>query len=185
MPQPRRPFWQRRPFWLAVVVLLGVGGGVLWHIQSSSWTRCSDTQFPFRVQVLPAWHAGAWENLDVDTVRDCSHDVDLLPPSTTATASRAAETREPELISIVVNISCPAFGLSANPYLTQNPMPLSISGSSASLYDNTAHPGEKIALAIFGGHNYFFGLRRPLDKVTPDTALFMHVLQSFHYTGDE
>ncbi|MGO8949915.1 MAG: hypothetical protein ACLQUY_20115 [Ktedonobacterales bacterium] len=182
-PQPSRPFWQRPPFWLAVVVLLGVGGGVFWHVQSSSWTWYSDTHFPFRVQVPPAWHAGSWENVHSDGVADCSHNVDMFPPSSSASAGVAQELREPEVISIVVNINCPGFSVSVDPFHFQNPSPLTIGGKPATLYYNTSDPGEKVTHAVFGGRDYYFDLRAPSNRLQQDTALYLQVMRSFQYTG--
>jgi hypothetical protein len=157
----------------------------------AGWTWYHDTRFPFQLPIPPGWHAGAFSDGPLND-ETCGWVVGILPGYLPGPPDKGALEYAPEEISVIVNISCPEWQPSDDPHFVPEAHSITISGATATLYDNDI-PGygvERVAVMRFGGHQYrvFMGAdpsRRPVSDATVqrDLAFYKHVLRSFTYHG--
>lgn len=157
----------------------------------AGWTSYHDTRFSFQLPVPPGWHAGAFSDGPLDD-ETCAWVVDVLPPNVPGPPEKATVEHVPELMSVTVNVSCHEWQPSDDTHFVPEAHPITISGATATLYDNdTAGYGvERVAVTKFGGHQYRIYMQShtsPADMsdatTQRDLALYKQMLQGFTYQG--
>ena len=172
-----------------VGVLLVLAGCVQSSVSAlpAGWRWYHDTRFPFQMPIPPGWHAGAFSDgpLNHET---CGWVVGILPAYLPGPPDKGSLEYAPEIISVIVNISCPEYPIPD--FDIPEAHPITISGATATIYDNDI-PGsgvERVAVTRFGGHRYIidmhvYGSEGHLSDATVqrDLAFYKQVLSSFTY----
>jgi hypothetical protein len=108
--------------------------------------------------------------------------VGIMPPDDHSEFTDTSLSSGSELITIMVNISCPdMFGVLPGLKATTT----TVDGHQAQQYDSQL-PGRvmgRTVVSAFGNYTYEFGVGAPPAKGHQALATFEQMLQTFHYAG--
>ncbi len=174
--------------WMVLPFVAACGSGAGEGNSSQAWTVYHDARFPMQVPVPPGWHPGSFDAGPIKN-ETCKYAVDFFPPGRPVNPGLGAHEYEQLLIIIMVNISCDPWTQAGDPVFQPDPTPITISGSPATLYNNTSYSAlpsdEQVVEATFGGHQYLLGLHVHVarDQAQQVHNTFLRMLQGFKYTG--
>ena len=188
----RRNSGRKRPvivlLWLVLPCVAACGTGAGGGTASQAWAVYHDARFPMQVPVPPGWRPGSFDAGPIKN-ETCKYAVDFFPPGRPVNPGLGAHEYEQPLIIILVNVSCDQWTQAGDPVFQPDPTPLTISGTPATLYNNTSYSTrpseEQVVEATFGGHQYLFSLKAHLapDQAQQAHNNFMQILRGFKYTG--
>lgn len=171
-----------------LLVLAGCGQSTASALPAG-WTWYHDTRFPFQLPIPPGWHAGAFSDGPLNN-ETCGWVVGILPSTEPGPPDKGTLAYAPEIITLMVNISCREWQPSDDPHFVPEAHSITISGATAILYDNDI-PGsgvQRSAVTRFGGHQYQIGMHVLGSEghlsdatVQRDLAFYLQVLRGFTY----
>ncbi|HEX6797145.1 MAG TPA: hypothetical protein VF116_05455 [Ktedonobacterales bacterium] len=147
----------------------------------SGWTLYRDKQFAFQMPIPPGWHTATMRDGPSDRPA-CVYVVGILPPGDHTQLTDLALSNDPELMYVMVNITCPDWG-TIMPGLKETAV--TVDGKAAQQYDSQI-PDTLIGRSVvaeFGGHRYIFHVQTPITKGPGDLGIFTELLKGFQYTG--
>lgn len=156
----------------------------------AGWTWYRDGARPFAVPVPPNSQAHGYWN-EVYKGDRCQQKVDLVPPVSQRGYGEGSPDRNgPELISVVVAVTCREFEPAQdNQHLTPAGTTV-VGGEHAAFYTQIDEAGDqRVAIAHFGGEQYVCAYAYEFGDATPQAgdqaqvAIFDTVLKDFTYSG--
>lgn len=156
----------------------------------NGWTWYHDSVYLFDVPVPPGWRAnGYWNEMRVGD--RCQRKVDLVPPISQRVYMPAPDRQGPELVSIVIPVTCPDFIPAVDNRHLAPAGTTKIDGATASLFTQIDEAGDqRVAIARFGGRQFVFSYYLEYGPSTPtqaddsaQIALYNTILQDFTYRG--
>lgn len=98
----------------------------------SGWTLYRDKQFAFQMPIPPGWHTATMRDGPSDRPA-CVYVVGILPPGDHTQLTDLALSNDPELMYVMVNITCPDWG-TIMPGLKETAV--TVDGKAAQQYDS-------------------------------------------------
>ncbi len=161
--------------------------------QPAGWTWYRDGARPIAVPVPPKWQAhGYWNEIYVGD--RCQRKVDLVPPVTQRGYVEGSPDRNgPELISIVVSVTCREFDPARDNHNLTPAGTTFVGGAHATFYMQLMQlddaGDQRVVIAHFGGEQYVCSYAYEFGDATPQAgdqvqvAIFNTVLKDFIYLG--